>query len=283
MCPVTVLRADRRTHERRAVSEIAILEFDAFSIPCEVQDVSAVGARIQLHSTAPNSGQVGEIHQAGGNRKRVRVIWSAKLDGRHAAGLIQYDVYLIKRWNQGDSDAFVELVAPFSRRLRFIANSILNNPADADEAVQEALLKALLHLEQFRLGENFSAWLSQITTNEALKRIRHDRRYCQISLTGQRNNGRDHDSWLDTYLGDLRQDPSEILEQQEFVAAIWEAMQSLDGIYQEVLLLREQEIEIPDIAATLGVSVQVVNTRLHRARRKLRECLSQAYRNNSAA
>ena len=79
---------------------------------------------------------------------------------------------LIRRIREGEHDLFYELIRPYERRVYSAALAILRNEADAEDAAQEAVLKALKHIRQFRAESRFSTWLIQITVNEARMRIR---------------------------------------------------------------------------------------------------------------
>ena len=79
---------------------------------------------------------------------------------------------LIRRIRDGEHDLFYELVRPYERRVYSAALAILRNEADAEDVAQEAVLKALKHIRQFRAESRFSTWLIQITVNEARMRIR---------------------------------------------------------------------------------------------------------------
>jgi RNA polymerase sigma-70 factor (ECF subfamily) len=74
---------------------------------------------------------------------------------------------LIRRIREGEHELFYELIRPYERRVYSAAFAILRNQADAEDAAQEALLKALKHIGQFRAEARFSTWLIQITVNEA--------------------------------------------------------------------------------------------------------------------
>jgi RNA polymerase sigma-70 factor, ECF subfamily len=84
---------------------------------------------------------------------------------------------LIRRVCGGDHEAFYDLMRPYERAVYFAAKSVLDNPADAEEVAQEAVLKAFNNLSRFRLESKFSTWLVQITINEARMRLRKDRRH----------------------------------------------------------------------------------------------------------
>ena len=79
---------------------------------------------------------------------------------------------LIRRVQAGEKELFYQLVKPYERRIYAAAFAVLRNEAEAEDAAQEAMLKALTHVRQFRAEARFSTWLTQITVNEALMRRR---------------------------------------------------------------------------------------------------------------
>ena len=76
---------------------------------------------------------------------------------------------------RGQRELFYELVRPYERRVYAAALAILRNEQDAEDAAQEAMLKAFANIGQFRAEARFSTWLIQITVNEALMRRRRER------------------------------------------------------------------------------------------------------------
>ena len=85
---------------------------------------------------------------------------------------------LIARIRNGESSLFAELVKPYERRVYVTALALLRNEADAQDVAQEAILKAFIHLRQFRGESRFSTWLIQITVNEA--RMRQRRQHAEL-------------------------------------------------------------------------------------------------------
>ena len=79
---------------------------------------------------------------------------------------------LVQRIQSGETELFYQLIRPYERRAYVIALTILKNNADAEDVVQEALLKAFTHLAQFRAESRFSTWLTQIAINEARMKLR---------------------------------------------------------------------------------------------------------------
>src|SRR6202030_2766281 len=94
---------------------------------------------------------------------------------------------LILSVQQGQNELFYELVRPYERRVYAAALAILRNEHDAEDAAQEAMLKAFANIRQFRAEARFSTWLIQITVNEALMRRRRERTVKMEGLDGHRS------------------------------------------------------------------------------------------------
>jgi RNA polymerase sigma-70 factor, ECF subfamily len=180
---------------------------------------------------------------------------------------------LIRRVCQGDKDAFYGLVRPYERAVYVAAVSILNNPADAEEVAQEAVLKAFTHLAEFRAEAKFSTWLIQITINEARSRLRKDRRHLYESIDEPRTDEEGDYSPKD--FADWREIPSETLKRDELRNALKRALASLPLKYREVFILRDiQNLSIEETAEILSISEGNVKTRLLRARLQMRDALA---------
>jgi RNA polymerase sigma-70 factor (ECF subfamily) len=184
-----------------------------------------------------------------------------------------HELELIHRVRQGDNDAFYELVHPYQRAVFLAALSILSNEADAEEAAQEAILKAFKNLARFRGDAKFSTWLIQIAINESKMRLRKERRALYESLEcGQATEDGDY---IPRDFADWRQIPSDALEQKELRQALSKALNSLPEIYRTVLVLRDiQQLSISETAELLELSEANVKTRLSRARLQMRDALA---------
>src|SRR5690242_9580341 len=99
---------------------------------------------------------------------------------------------LIGRVQRGENELFYELVKPYERRVYAAALAILRNDADAEDVAQEAMLKALRGIRQFRAEARFSTWLIQITVNEALMRRRRERKAIMEGIDDHRPRRRIH-------------------------------------------------------------------------------------------
>jgi RNA polymerase sigma-70 factor (ECF subfamily) len=183
---------------------------------------------------------------------------------------------LIRRVREGDKDAFYGLVRPYARAIFVAARSVLNNDADAEEAAQEAVLKAFMHIEEFRGESKFSTWLVQITINEARMKRRKEHRELYESLD-ESTADEQGDYWPKDF-ADWREIPLEALERKQLREAISKALASLEPKYRQVLVLRDiQQFSGAETAEALGLSEEAVRTRLHRARLRMRDALAPGF------
>jgi len=180
---------------------------------------------------------------------------------------------LIQRVCQGDKEAFYSFVKQCERGVVTAAMSILNNPADAEEVAQEAVLKAFSALSRFRGESKFSTWLIQITINEARLKVRKDRKHLYESVDEQKTD--DQGDYFPKDYADWREIPSETLQRVELREALKRALNSLPTKYREVLILRDvQHLSIQETAQALGITEGSVKTRLLRARFQMRDALA---------
>jgi RNA polymerase sigma-70 factor (ECF subfamily) len=187
---------------------------------------------------------------------------------------------LISRVQAGQREFFYELVQPYERRVYAAALAILRNPQDAEDAVQEAMLKALANIRQFRAEARFSTWLIQITVNESLMRRRRERTVVMEPIDNRREVGTSGEDgeYAPRDFADWREIPSEALERKEVRQRLAEALGSLDPKYREVFMLRDmQHLNIQETAEALGITVASVKTRLLRARLMLRDLLAAGW------
>lgn len=179
---------------------------------------------------------------------------------------------LVRRVLDGETELFYELVKPYEQRLYVVANLVLRNEGDAEEVAQEALLKALKHLPQFRGESGFGSWLIQIGMNEA--RMRLKKRHTEIMRPIEEQENEDGDCVPQDF-SDWREIPSEVLEWKEVREALRNAVAALDLKYRTVLVLRNvQQMSIQETAEVLSISQQTVKSRLLRARLMLRDMLA---------
>jgi RNA polymerase sigma-70 factor, ECF subfamily len=172
----------------------------------------------------------------------------------------------------GDAQLFHELIRPYERRIYAMALSFLRNEADAEDATQEAFLKAFRNLASFRGDAKFGTWLISITLNEARSRIRRRDAVKMESLDGPEGE-EGHVS--PAQLTDWKEIPSEALERKEVRHLLHKAVTALPLIYREVFQLRDiEQMSVNEAAAALGITISSVKVRLHRARIMLQKHLA---------
>lgn len=170
----------------------------------------------------------------------------------------------------GQTETFHELIRPYERSVYLMALSLLKNEAEAEDAAQEAFIKAYRNLSRFRSDSRFSTWLIAIVLNEARAKLRRKMPALTDSI-----DDTSEDSPLPTQLTDWREIASESLERQEVRSLIRRALLTLPLAYREVFVLRElEERNVQETADTLGITIASVKMRLHRARIMLQKQLA---------
>src|ERR1700740_1047744 len=92
------------------------------------------------------------------------------------------DLDLVHASKKGDLAAFEQLVKRYDRRLLRISQTVTHNREDSEDAVQEAFLRAFQNLAEFREDSQFSTWLTRITVNQSLMKLRKQRIHKEVSL-----------------------------------------------------------------------------------------------------
>ena len=169
------------------------------------------------------------------------------------------DAELIQLTRCGSAEAFEELVSRHRSTCLRVAAAILRNSDDAEEAVQDALLKAYNHLGSFEQKSQFSTWVTRIVVNCCLMRLRHDRR---MPLSGLGH--------LDLSLA-THYTPEARLGTMQVSEVLLREVNRLPKLFRQVILLRDVENRsLEEVAVMLGLNVQTVKSRLFRARREMR-------------
>jgi RNA polymerase sigma-70 factor, ECF subfamily len=184
---------------------------------------------------------------------------------------------LIARVRSGDHEAFYALVQPHERSIYVAALSIVNNDSDAEEVVQEAILKAFKAMDSFRAEAKFSTWIIQIAINEARMKLRKNRRHLYDSIDHPAQ-GQEEGDYIPKDFADWRPIPSEALDHSRLREALKQALASLSPKYRQVLILRDvEQLNIAETAKLLGITEAAVKTRLLRARLMMRDALAPGF------
>ena len=193
---------------------------------------------------------------------------------------IESDAMLVARLQAGDPDAYETLVRVHGGRLLSVARRFLPNNEDAQDAVQEAFIKAFRAIGTFEERAQLHTWLHRILVNTALMKIRSRKRRPEESI----------DDLLPTFQADGHQTTESrdwsdaIFERKETAAMVRQAIAQLPDHYRVVLTLRDiEERDTMETAAALGTTTTVVKVRLHRARQALRTLLDREFQRLSAS
>jgi RNA polymerase sigma-70 factor (ECF subfamily) len=180
------------------------------------------------------------------------------------------DAELVRDAMHGSDTAFGKLFERYERRMFLIANRILRNREDAEDAVQQAFKHAFVHLNSFQGDSRFSTWITRIAINEALQLLRK-RRPGHSSLEAQTPEG----TAKPLEIEDAAASPEEHCNEQELHGILNEAIGELRPIFRKVVQLYEiAELSSEMTARKLGLSNTTVKARAFRARRLLRRKLS---------
>ncbi len=182
---------------------------------------------------------------------------------------------LVSAAKKGDAAAFEELVNRYEDKIFRLTKNITGNHEDAEDAMQEAFLKAYSHLQNFHGDSRFYTWLVRIAANESLMRLRK-RRPNQFSLDEPVEGETD---LMPRELEDWEPSPEQSYVQAELQGILSEVIDKLEPEFRTVLVLRDmEELSTQETAEALGISASAVKSRLLRARLKLREKLNRYFR-----
>lgn len=184
------------------------------------------------------------------------------------------DELLVDLAREGDETAVRILVQRHNRRLYRVARAVLGSDAEAEDVVQEAHMRAFGALDRFRGDSSFATWLTRIALNEAFGRLRRRRSTVGLEKIEQEmlDGGRVvmFPSTLAT------PNPEQTMGRLEARQLLEQAVEELPEPFRIVLVMRDvEEMSIEETAGYLGLKPATVKTRLHRARKLMRESLAR--------
>ena len=169
----------------------------------------------------------------------------------------------------GDQSAFEQLVRLYEKRVYALTSRMCRNPADAEEAAQEAFLAAWQGLPFFRGDSSFSTWLYRLASNACVDVLRREGRH-QPNLSLD-----DADAAIDLPNGALS--PHDEAERSELRQQIEDGLAALPPDYRQVLILRElHQRSYDEIADILSLDLGTVKSRINRGRKRLRNILLES-------
>ncbi|MHB1125718.1 MAG: RNA polymerase sigma factor [Bacillota bacterium] len=186
--------------------------------------------------------------------------------------MLNADDDLIARSRKGEEEAFEALVSRYQRQVYTVAYRFMGNHDDASDLAQEAFIRAFYSMKSFRGDSSFKTWIHQIVANVCRDELRKRQRQQTVSLdepylTEDGPMARQASGW------DLS--PEQLYEEKEGSEHLQKLIDELPPEYRMVLVMREiQDMSYEEIASQLDCSLGTVKSRLSRARKILRDKIS---------
>lgn len=174
------------------------------------------------------------------------------------------DLAVVEEVKRGNREVFEVLVRRHNQRLYRVGMSYLRRPDQVEDAMQNAYLKAFLHLGRFEGTSAFATWITRIMINECLALLRKRN---PASVTG--------DEELDMLESpDPEDHAARVASLQEIKSLLEDAIRALPPRYRVVYMLREvQQLDTQETARSVGITTEAVRVRLHRARELMKDRL----------
>jgi RNA polymerase sigma-70 factor, ECF subfamily len=184
------------------------------------------------------------------------------------------DPELVRRIARQDHEAFEALMRRHNSRLFRVARTILKDDGEAEDALQEAYIDAYRHADGFRGGAQVRTWLTRIVINQALMRLRKQKRErVVVPFAGDRAGAPNPE--VDV-VDERQESPSSITWRAELRRILEQRIDSLPVAFRTVFVMRDvDEMTTQEIAECLSIPEATVRTRLFRARTLLRESLAR--------
>ena len=180
------------------------------------------------------------------------------------------DEAIVDRVRGGDTALYEILVRRHTQRLYRTIRAILREDKDVEDVMQQAYVDAYLHLDQFRGTAKFATWLTRIAVNRAIRNGQGERR--QLALVSS-------DAGAELAIEHTAArglDPEHAMYGHELKAVLEPLVDSLPDPFRVVFVMREVEgLSTAETAASLSINEDTVKTRLHRAKRLLRDQLDR--------
>jgi len=177
---------------------------------------------------------------------------------------VHSDAQVVEAVLAGNREAYAVLVQRYQRPIYNFCYRMLGSREEAEDATQEAFVKAFAHLGRFKSGEPFRPWLYRIAANACTDRLRR--------------RGRVVDAGADDYrleqAPDPQAGPEETLERQEQVVQLRSAIAALPEAYRQLVIMAHlQHMSYNDLIRVTGLPMTIIKNRLYRARLMLKEAL----------
>jgi RNA polymerase sigma-70 factor, ECF subfamily len=221
------------------------------------------------------------VHAREGNPRMTDPANSGSRSRAVAAGTVGDPAIeaLVVRAQAGDLPAFNALVLRFQDSVYGLTLRMLGDPHSAEDATQDAFIRAWQHFETYR-GGSFRSWLFTIAANRARDELRRRGRRPVTSL----DEARDDPDRADLDPADPGPSAQQILERSELQSALETALRTLPDDWREIVVLADiQGLDYSEVSVVMGIPVGTVKSRLSRARGRLRDFIRDSPELSAAA
>ena len=183
---------------------------------------------------------------------------------------------IVKRAQEGDQDAFRELVERYQRKVYSICYGMLKNPEDSMDVSQEVFVKVFRYLEKFNFESSFYTWLYRITVNMCIDFIRKNAKLRSVEFDD--GVSRDGEVAGEEHImpSTLGMNPDKAYGRKELREKMLEALESIPEKHRTILILREVEgLSYEELADVLKISKGTVMSRLFHARKYFQDALEE--------
>ena len=180
--------------------------------------------------------------------------------------LLYSDEDLIKRFQDGDEQAYVELVNRFRDRLMNFVYRFTSDSEQSEDIVQETLIKLYTHKHYYKKIAKFSTWIYTIAANYAKTELRKKKNRKITNLSQMSSDEKDYD------LPSVQPDADQLIESEYLEKRIQSAINTLPLHFKTVIVLRDvQELSYDEISNIVEVPLGTVKSRINRARLQLQK------------
>jgi len=177
---------------------------------------------------------------------------------------------LIKKIKAGDIEAFSEFVDAYEKKAINFALRMLKDEHEAQDATQDAFLKAYDKIHSFRQSSSFSTWFFTILNNVCLDILRKRKRADIVSINKTNSETDEYEIQIE----DTSPGPYESLEKKSAIKVLEDALSKISDEHRAIIILRDiNGLEYEEISKILNISLGTVKSRLSRARISLRKVL----------
>lgn len=175
---------------------------------------------------------------------------------------------LVQRAACGEAAAVRAIIGTYNQRLYRLVRAVMRNDQDAEDVLQETYLQAFRHLDGFKGDASLSTWLSRIALNTAFQRLRSDGRMKRKAPEADRTQGQ----VIPFPLAATFDNPERLMAQRQLLQLVEEATDALPAPFRLVFVARVIEgLSVEETAQLLSLPAATVKTRLHRARKLVKE------------